>query len=75
MSFLTFPPPPASKLGNYRLFSPNAGVHVSPFALGGGNIGDKWHEIGAGSMNKEDSFKLLDAYYDLGGNFIDTANN
>ncbi|KAF5336465.1 hypothetical protein D9611_006464 [Ephemerocybe angulata] len=27
-----------------------------------------------GAMNKEDSFKLLDAYYDLGGNFIDTAN-
>ncbi|KAF8591643.1 Aldo/keto reductase [Ramaria rubella] len=27
-----------------------------------------------GSMNKESSFKLLDAYYDAGGNFIDTAN-
>ena len=28
-----------------------------------------------GSMNKEQSFKLLDAYYDAGGNFIDTSNN
>ena len=28
-----------------------------------------------GSMNKEQSFKLLDAFYDAGGNFIDTANN
>ena len=28
-----------------------------------------------GSMDKESSFKLLDAYYDMGGNFIDTANN
>lgn len=26
-------------------------------------------------MNKEQSFKLLDAYYEAGGNFIDTANN
>lgn len=28
-----------------------------------------------GTMNKEDSFKLLDAFYEAGGNFIDTANN
>ena len=28
-----------------------------------------------GSMSKDDSFKLLNAYYDAGGNFIDTANN
>ncbi|KIX92907.1 uncharacterized protein Z520_11383 [Fonsecaea multimorphosa CBS 102226] len=28
-----------------------------------------------GSMSKEASFKLLDAYYEAGGNFIDTANN
>lgn len=27
-----------------------------------------------GECTKEDAFKLLDAYYDLGGNFIDTAN-
>ena len=28
-----------------------------------------------GSMSKENSFKLLDAFADAGGNFIDTANN
>ena len=28
-----------------------------------------------GSMDKESSFKLLDAFFDAGGNFIDTANN
>jgi len=28
-----------------------------------------------GSMNKESSFKLLDAFVEAGGNFIDTANN
>lgn len=26
-----------------------------------------------GSMTKENSFKLLDAFYEAGGNFIDTA--
>lgn len=39
------------------------------------SIGDKWGEYGMGEMDKESSFKLLDAYYDKGGNFIDTANN
>lgn len=28
-----------------------------------------------GSVNKESSFKLLEAYYDAGGTFIDTANS
>lgn len=28
-----------------------------------------------GSMSKEQSFKLLDAYHEAGGNIIDTANN
>ena len=69
------PPPPVSGLGRYRLLSPNAGVHVSPIQLGAMNIGDKWTDIGMGAMNKEDSFKLLDAYFDNGGNFIDTANS
>jgi aryl-alcohol dehydrogenase-like predicted oxidoreductase len=26
-------------------------------------------------MSKENSFKLLDAFYEAGGNFIDTSNN
>ncbi|KAF8968933.1 NADP-dependent oxidoreductase domain-containing protein [Flammula alnicola] len=33
------------------------------------------HDIGMGSMDKESSFKLLNVYFDNGGNFIDTANN
>lgn len=28
-----------------------------------------------GGISKEDSFKLLDAFYEQGGNFIDTASN
>lgn len=31
--------------------------------------------MGFGDMDKESSFKLLDAFYQAGGNFIDTANN
>ena len=38
------------------------------------SIGDKWADKGFGAMDKESSFKLLDAFYDAGGNFIDTAN-
>jgi aryl-alcohol dehydrogenase-like predicted oxidoreductase len=58
--------PPASKLAHYRTLSPLAGVRVSPIQLGAMSIGDKWHEFGMGSMDKESSFKLLDAYFDLG---------
>ena len=39
------------------------------------SIGDKWAAFGMGSMDKESSFRLLDAFFDAGGNFIDTANN
>ncbi|ESK93935.1 putative aryl-alcohol dehydrogenase [Moniliophthora roreri MCA 2997] len=66
-------PAPSTKLGVYRVLSPRAGVHLSPFALGAASIGDKWGDW-MGHMDKEASFKLLDAYYDMGGNFIDTAN-
>ena len=75
MSLWPTPPPPKTGLGRYRLLSPNAGVHVSPIQLGGMSIGDKWASLGMGSMDKESSFKLLDAYFDNGGNFIDTANS
>ena len=68
---------PKTALGHYRLLSPNAGVHVSPIQLGGMSIGDRWSSasVGVGIMDKESSFKLLDAYFDNGGNFIDTANS
>ncbi|KAF9486205.1 Aldo/keto reductase [Pholiota conissans] len=67
-------PAQQSKLGRYRLLSPTSSVHVSPLQLGAMSIGDKWHDMGMGSTDKESSFKLLGAYYDNGGNFIDTAN-
>lgn len=73
--FWTAFPPPPTKLGRYRTLSPRAGIQVSPIQLGAMSIGDGWTSLGMGSMNKEQSFKLLDAYYEAGGNFIDTANN
>jgi aryl-alcohol dehydrogenase-like predicted oxidoreductase len=67
MSSLFAPPPlPPTKLGRYRTLSTLAGVRVSPLQLGAMSIGDKWQELGMGSMDKESSFKLLDAYFDAG---------
>lgn len=65
---------PKTPLGVYRILSPKAGVRVSPLALGAMSIGEAWASD-MGSMNKEQSFKLLDAFYEAGGNFIDTACN
>ena len=65
---------PITPLARYRQLAPTAGVHVSPLQLGAMSIGDAWQGIGMGAMDKEGSFKLLDAYYEAGGNFIDTAN-
>ena len=68
------PPEPKTELGRYRVLSSTAGIRVSPLQLGAMSIGDAWTGF-MGSMNKEQSFELMDAYYDAGGNFIDTANN
>lgn len=45
---------------------PNTDLDVSTICLGTG-------EIGTG-LNRDDSFRLLDAYVELGGNFLDTAH-
>ncbi|KAF7331426.1 hypothetical protein MKEN_00021000 [Mycena kentingensis (nom. inval.)] len=68
------PPPAPTKLGEYRPLSSHAGLHVSPLQLGAMSIGDQWAKFGMGAINKETSFKLLDAYAQNGGNFIDTAS-
>lgn len=67
-------PEPVTELGRYHILSSTAGIRVSPLQLGAMSIGDAWSTF-MGSMDKEASFKLLDAYFDAGGNFIDTANN
>ncbi|TQN65790.1 putative aryl-alcohol dehydrogenase AAD14 [Colletotrichum shisoi] len=67
-------PEPKTELGRYRVLSTTAGVRVSPLCLGAMSIGSAWSSF-MGSMDEAQSHKLLDAFYDAGGNFIDTANN
>ncbi|RAK89430.1 norsolorinic acid reductase [Aspergillus costaricaensis CBS 115574] len=74
MSLFAPAPKPASRLGYHRVLAPSAGVKVSPLCLGAMNFGDSWKQF-MGECNKEQSFALLDEFYRLGGNFIDTANN
>ncbi len=49
-----------------KIILPN-GLQVSPVALGAMDFGT--------TTSKEDAFAVLDAYLDMGGNFIDTSNN
>ncbi|KAL5336211.1 NADP-dependent oxidoreductase domain-containing protein [Aspergillus crustosus] len=72
--FMKPAPEPVTELGRYRILSSSAGIRVSPLQLGAMSIGDAWSGF-MGSMDKESSFKLLDAFVEAGGNFIDTANN
>lgn len=74
MSLFAPPPEPNTELGRFRQLSSTAGIRCSPLQLGAMSIGDAWEGM-MGSMSKESSFKLLDAYHEAGGNFIDTANN
>ncbi|KAL1965477.1 hypothetical protein VTN77DRAFT_5733 [Rasamsonia byssochlamydoides] len=67
-------PEPPTELGRLRVLSSTAGVRVSPLALGAMSIGDAWAPF-MGSMDKEAAFKLLDYFFEAGGNFIDTSNN
>ncbi|WP_053668495.1 aldo/keto reductase [Streptomyces sp. NRRL B-1140] len=54
----------------YTLFG-KTGLRVSELSLGAMTIGDDWG-WGAG---EEASGRIVDAYADAGGNFVDTANN
>jgi aryl-alcohol dehydrogenase-like predicted oxidoreductase len=56
-------------LNNYVTLG-RSGLRVSPFCLGAMTFGEEW---GYGS-NAQDSARIMDRYFDLGGNFIDTAN-
>ncbi|QIW99246.1 hypothetical protein AMS68_004764 [Peltaster fructicola] len=67
------PPQPKSLLGRHRLLAPSASVRVSPLCLGGMSLGTYWKGM-MGECTEEQAFELLDTFYDLGGNFIDTAN-
>ena len=49
-----------------KILLPN-GLSVSEIALGTMNFGT--------TTSKNEAYKVLDAYLDFGGNFIDTSNN
>lgn len=49
-----------------KILLPN-GLNVSAVALGAMNFGT--------STSKEEAYRVLDTYVDMGGNFIDTSNN
>jgi aryl-alcohol dehydrogenase-like predicted oxidoreductase len=53
----------------YRLLGPS-GVRVSELCLGTMSFGDVW---GFGAPEKE-CFRIMDAFAEAGGNFLDTAN-
>lgn len=56
------------------MLAPTASVRVSPLCLGGMNFGDAWKDL-MGECGKEETEKILDYFYESGGNFIDTSNN
>lgn len=71
MSMFASPPKPESPLAYHRILSPTAAVKVSPICLGGISIGSSWSDV-FGQNDEPDA--LLDEYFALGGNFIDTSN-
>ncbi|KAL8764722.1 MAG: hypothetical protein Q9194_006876 [Teloschistes cf. exilis] len=71
-------PPPApemkSRLGRHRILAPKAGARVSPLCLGAANFGNAWKHF-MGECTKETAWEMLDYFYEMGGNFVDTAGN
>lgn len=57
----------------HRQLAPSASIRVSPLCLGAMTFGDSQQER-YGEITKEIAFKMLDHFYESGGNFIDTAN-
>jgi aryl-alcohol dehydrogenase-like predicted oxidoreductase len=54
----------------YKLFGSKTGLHASEILLGAANFGNR---KGYGA-NPEEAMKILTAYADAGGNFIDTSD-
>jgi aryl-alcohol dehydrogenase-like predicted oxidoreductase len=60
---------PIESLATYSLLG-KSGLRVSPLSLGTMTFGTEW---GWGAP-KETAFTLLDRYFEVGGNFVDTAD-
>ncbi|TPX34513.1 hypothetical protein SmJEL517_g02846 [Synchytrium microbalum] len=65
---------PRSEMDKYKILSKTAGVRVSQLCLGAMNFGTA-HEARLGKCTKEEAFKIMDTFWEAGGNFIDTANS
>ncbi|KAI4245658.1 MAG: hypothetical protein LQ352_006536, partial [Teloschistes flavicans] len=63
-----------SLLGRHRILAPKAGARVSPLCLGAMNFGNAWKDF-MGECSKETAWEMLDYFYEMGGNFVDTASN
>nr|ODN87213.1 aryl-alcohol dehydrogenase [Cryptococcus depauperatus CBS 7841] len=67
-----------AELDRYRLLSPTAGgkliLRVSPLCLGAMSFGNQWTHYMGKALDLDETRKLLDTFYEAGGNFIDTAN-
>ncbi|PWY67225.1 sterigmatocystin biosynthesis dehydrogenase stcV [Aspergillus sclerotioniger CBS 115572] len=73
MSDFFTPPKPKSLLGFHQVLSPTGGIKVSPLCLGSMNFGTAWESY-MGECSKENSFAIMDTFFENGGNFIDSAN-
>ena len=62
-----------SNLRRHRQLAPTASVRISPLCLGAMTFGEKQPER-YGEVSKETAFSIMDHFYGVGGNFIDTAN-
>lgn len=67
-----FPAPPESPLYRHRQLAPTANVRVSPICLGTMGFGEA-DKARMGECTKETAFEILDNFWSLGGNFVDTA--
>ena len=54
----------------YRIFGRRTGLRVAELALGAGNFGTRWGHGAERAQAKQ----VFDAYVEVGGNFIDTAD-
>lgn len=65
----------SSRLSQHCILAPNAGLRVSPLQLGSTGVGDNGNSRMGNTIDRDTAFALLDAFFEAGGNFIDTTSN
>ncbi|KAG8220295.1 hypothetical protein J3R82DRAFT_3551 [Butyriboletus roseoflavus] len=64
----------SSRLSQHCILAPNAGLRVSPLQLGSASVEDNGNGGMDSTIARDTAFALLDAFFEAGGNFIDTSN-